>query len=53
MTYLILSIVFLMIGFTAGVLVKRRNIDKVSRVLNEAQMLKEKGKALLDSLKSK
>ena len=53
MTYIILSLIFLLIGFLAGVLVKRRNIDKVSRVLNEAQMLKEKGKALLDSLKNK
>lgn len=53
MTYIILSLVFLLLGFIAGVLVKRRNIDRVTRVLTEAQMLKEKGKALLDSLKNK
>ena len=53
MTYIILSLVSLLLGFIAGVLVKRRNIDKVTRVLTEAQMLKEKGKALLDSLKNK
>lgn len=53
MTYIILSILCLLAGFLCGVLVKRHNIEKVSRVLNEAQMLKEKGKALLDSLKSK
>jgi F0F1-type ATP synthase assembly protein I len=53
MTYIILSLVFLLLGFIAGVLVKRHNIDKVTRVLTEAQMLKEKGKALLDSFKSK
>ena len=53
MTYIILSVLCLLAGFLAGVLVKRHNIDKVSRVLTEAQMLKEKGKALLDSLKNK
>ena len=38
-------------GIIVGILFERRNARKVERVLTEAEMIKEKGKALLDALK--
>lgn len=40
-------------AFVAGILFERKNSSRTDRVLTEAEMLKEKGKALLDALKGK
>lgn len=50
---MILLIITLLVGFIAGILFERKNARRVDRVLTEAEMLKEKSKALLDALKGK
>jgi len=50
---MILLTLTLLAGFVAGIFFERRNVKRVDRVLTEAEMLKEKGKALLDALKGK
>jgi uncharacterized membrane-anchored protein YhcB (DUF1043 family) len=50
---MILLLITLIVGFVIGILFERRNAKRVDRVLTEAEMLKEKGKALLDALKGR
>jgi len=53
MFYFIASIVLLIIGFVAGIAVGRNNAAKVDATIEEGNILKVKGKALLDALKGK
>jgi hypothetical protein len=53
MIYLSILLFTAVAAFVAGILFERKNARRVDRVLTEAEMLKEKGKALLDALKGK
>ena len=53
MIYLFATLFLAVLAFVAGILFERKNSARTDRVLTEAEMLKEKGKALLDALKGK
>lgn len=53
MSYLITSIVSLLIGFLAGILVGRNNAKKVETVVSTAKQTQERGKYILDVLKGR
>jgi hypothetical protein len=53
MSYLITSIVSLLIGFLVGILVGRNNAKKVETVVSTAKQTQERGRYILDVLKGR
>jgi hypothetical protein len=53
MSYLITSIVSLLIGFLVGILVGRNNAKRVETVVSTAKQTKERGRYILDVLKGR